>query len=95
MSRDRDESCDLAVRVTPRSSKNCLSVSGEGSIKVWVSAAPADGQANEAVIVLLAKALGIAKSRVEIVRGETGRDKLARILWLTEEEALRRLKAAS
>ena len=40
---------------------------------------PEDGKANAAVIKLLAKALGVAKSRLVLVRGATSRDKLFRI----------------
>ena len=82
-------SCDcsltLRVRVTPRSSKNDLRLDGE-SIKVWVTASPTDGQANEAVLALLAKRLDIAKSRLRLVSGQAGRDKAIEIEGMTLEE---------
>lgn len=46
---------------------------------VKVRAKPQDGEANEAVLGLLARALGVAASRVEMLRGATGRDKLVRL----------------
>ncbi|GHS97010.1 UPF0235 protein [Bacteroidia bacterium] len=47
--------------------------------RVYVTAAPADGAANRAVIKLLAEHLGVAKSKIRIIRGETSRDKLMEI----------------
>lgn len=38
-----------------------------------------DGEANEAIVALLAKHLGVAKSTIQIVRGESGREKVLRI----------------
>jgi uncharacterized protein len=67
---------DLPVRVTPRSSRNKLVLDSDNNIRAWVTASPTDGQANEAVCELLASALGIAKSRVTLVKGQTSRQKL-------------------
>jgi uncharacterized protein (TIGR00251 family) len=80
----------LRVRVTPRSSKNDLRLEGE-SIKVWVNASPTDGQANEAVIALLAKRLGVAKSRLTLVSGHAGRDKVISVQGMTTDEVLEKL----
>lgn len=82
---------DLTVRVTPRSSRNKVEVV-DGQVRVWVTASPTDGQANEAVIQVLAKSLGVAPSRVSLVRGHTGRDKTLRIVGLGLEEAIGKLK---
>jgi uncharacterized protein YggU (UPF0235/DUF167 family) len=49
------------------------------AIKVSVTATPSDGKANAAVIKLLSKALGIAKSRLSLVRGHTSRHKVFRV----------------
>ncbi len=46
---------------------------------VKVRARPHDGEANAAVLALLAEALGIAASRLQMLRGATGRDKLVRL----------------
>lgn len=61
------------------------------AVKVYVTAPPADGEANAAVIAVLAKALGIAKSKLSIVRGDASRDKSIAIEGMSAEEALRRL----
>jgi uncharacterized protein YggU (UPF0235/DUF167 family) len=70
---------DLPVRVNPRSSRNKLTLEPDGSLRVWVTASPTDGQANDAVCQLVAAALDIAKSRVSVLRGQTARQKLLRV----------------
>lgn len=69
---------EIALRVTPRASRNALSSEGE-TIRAYVTAVPEDGKANAAVMKLLAKALGIPKSRLELIRGATARDKVFRV----------------
>jgi uncharacterized protein YggU (UPF0235/DUF167 family) len=69
---------EIAVRVTPRASRNAVVLDGE-TIRVLVTVVPEDGKANAAVVKLLAKALGVAKSRLELLRGATSRDKLFRL----------------
>src|SRR5690606_17883383 len=69
---------EIAVRVTPRASRNAVILDGE-TIRVTVTTVPEDGKANAAVVKLLAKALGVAKSRLVLVRGATGRDKIFRL----------------
>lgn len=69
---------ELAVRVTPRASRNAVLLDGE-MLRVMVTVVPEDGKANAAVVKLLAKALGIAKSRLVLVRGATSRDKVFRV----------------
>ena len=60
-------------------------------LRLRVTAPPAGGRANEAVISLLAEALSIAKSRVRIVRGHASREKLVTVESLDQEETQRRL----
>lgn len=69
----------LQVRVTPRAAADRI-VLEDGVYRIYVTTVPEDGKANKAVIALLAKHLGIAKSRLELVRGETARDKVFRIV---------------
>ncbi|MBL3569403.1 hypothetical protein BV509_16905 [Rhodovulum sulfidophilum] len=70
---------EIAVRVTPRASRDRI-LAEEGQIRVYVTVVPEDGKANAAVTKLLAKALGVPKSRLDLVRGQTARDKLFRVL---------------
>jgi uncharacterized protein len=69
----------LEVRVQPRARRNEVVEQAGAVLRVRVTAAPADGEANRAVIALLAEAFGVAPSRVVLVRGATSRDKLFRI----------------
>ena len=69
---------EIAVRVTPRAARNAVTLDGE-TIRVTVTVVPEDGKANAAVIKLLAKALGVAKSRLVLLRGASARDKTFRI----------------
>ena len=85
---------ELDVKVTPRSSKNRVEVAS-GQVRVWVTVAPTDGQANDAVCALLAEAVKVAKSRVRIIRGHTSRQKRVAIEGLDEAEAMNRLGGGS
>ncbi len=68
----------LAVRVTPKASRNAIERKGD-EIRIYVTTVPENGKANAAVTKLLAKALGVPKSRLSLIRGETARDKVFRI----------------
>lgn len=68
----------LSVRVTPGARVEALDVS-EGNLIAKVRAKPEDGKANEAVRQLLASALGIAPTRLELLRGATSREKQFRV----------------
>lgn len=68
----------LALRVTPGARQEAVEL-GDDRLLVKVRAKPEDGKANAAVLELVAAALGIAPSRLQMLRGATGRDKLVRI----------------
>lgn len=68
----------LAVRVTPNARRAGVDLV-EGQIRIGVTATPEDGKATEAARVALAAALGVAKTRLTLVRGATSRDKLFRL----------------
>ncbi len=65
----------IAVRVTPKAAADRI-VEENGQLRVYVTAVPEDGKANKAVIALLAQHWGVAKSRLSVVQGITGRDKV-------------------
>lgn len=82
----------IAVRVTPRASENKISeVMEDGTIKIHLAAPPVDGEANEKLIVFLADILNIPKSRIEIVAGASGRDKLVSVLDMDAEMVHKRI----
>ena len=72
-------STDIAVRLQPRARRDELLGMREGVLVVRVSAPPVDGRANRALCRLLARRLGVAPSRVAVVRGERSRDKTVRV----------------
>lgn len=68
----------LALRVTPGARAENVEL-GEGVLLVKVRAKPEGGKANDAVLELVADALGVATSRLRLLRGATGRDKLVQL----------------
>lgn len=68
----------IPVRVTPKAARNRI-VAEEGVLRVYVTTVPEDGKANAAVLKLLAKALGVPKSRLTLLRGHTSRDKVFQV----------------
>jgi len=67
------------VLVQPRASRAKIGPVHDGRLKIAVTAPPVDGEANAAVIELLAKQLGIARSAVSVIAGETSRRKTVRV----------------
>ena len=65
----------LAIRVTPGARVETLEIV-DGKLVAKVRAKPKDGEANAAVLALLAGALGLAASRLRLLRGATSREKL-------------------
>ena len=68
----------LAVRVTPGARSEAIEI-GNGALLVKVRAKPQDGAANDAVLALLARGLGVATSRLRLLRGATARMKLVQL----------------
>ncbi len=77
----------LEVLVQPRASRSRAVGVHDGRLKLQLAAPPVDGEANEALVELLARALGVRKADVTIVRGETGRRKTVRVAGVTAATA--------
>jgi uncharacterized protein (TIGR00251 family) len=79
--RPHAEGFTIAIKVTPRAPRNQVGPVRGDELVVKVTAPPVDAKANEAVIALIASKLGIAASRIELIRGQTSRSKvlLARV----------------
>lgn len=82
----------LPVRVKPRARSNKIEGVREGAAVVCVTAAPTHGQANAAVLEVLAKSLGCPKSSLRLERGQKSRDKVVSVALISAEEILARLK---
>lgn len=80
----RDGAIQFAVRVSPRASRKAIEgivreADGSKMLKVAVNAPPDDGKANKEVLALLAKTMGVAKTRLSLVSGATARRKIVRL----------------
>ena len=69
---------EIACRVTPKAARNRIT-HDQGHLRVYVTAPPENGKANQAVRNLLAKAMGIPKTQLILIRGDTARDKVFRV----------------
>lgn len=83
----------ITVRVTPRGGRDAIEGWAGDVLRVRVAAAPADGKANEAIVRLVARALGVPPSDVRLVSGARGRTKVLEASGLTPAEARERLGA--
>jgi uncharacterized protein len=73
----------LAVRITPRSTKNEVTdLMDDGTVKVRLIAPNVDEQANQVLIKFLADLLHVVDTNIEIVAGHKGKDKLVTILGI-------------
>ncbi|MEB3176501.1 MAG: DUF167 domain-containing protein [Synechococcus sp.] len=66
----------LAIRVLPRSSCDAVAGQRDGVLVIKLRAAAVEGQANQALIQWLAKRLGVPRSAVHILKGDSSRQKL-------------------
>jgi uncharacterized protein (TIGR00251 family) len=80
----------FTVRVMPRASASGLGGERAGALVVRVTAPPVDGRANDAVLALLAEAMGVPRGAVRVESGATGRTKVVSIP-VGAEAALQRL----
>jgi len=86
--------CLLRARAQPRATSEGIEF-GEGSLLLLrVNAPPEKGRANQACVELLAKALGIPKGAVQLVRGERSREKTFAVEGLSQDQAHECLRAA-
>ena len=82
----------IAVRVTPRASKNqIVGALQDGTLKINIESAVTEGKANEELIAFLAGILDVTKDRIEVVAGDTGRDKLVSVLDMDSDTLQRKI----
>ncbi|MEZ4217956.1 MAG: DUF167 domain-containing protein [Myxococcota bacterium] len=85
----REEGVVVCVRVAPRARRDAIAGVHDGRLKVAVTAPPEKGKANDAVARVLARALGVPRSRVALLAGATSHDKR----FLISGEALEAVRA--
>jgi len=78
----------FAVRVLPRSSRNEIVGESEGVLKIKLTAPPVEGAANKALVEFLSGKLKVAKSRISIVTGQSGRSKVVAVAGLDKSDLL-------
>ena len=83
----------LAVRVMPRSQPAGAAGERGGRLLVRLGAAPVDGRANAELLAVLARLLGVPRSRLTIVAGERARDKEVAVADLTAADLAVRVEA--
>jgi len=81
----KGDGVEIAVKLTPRSSRNRLELQPDGQLRVWVRSAPTDNQANDSLCRFLAEQLHIGKSNVAIISGHTSRQKRLYISGLDKD----------
>jgi uncharacterized protein len=85
----------LRVRAHPGARRNEIRGVQDGMLKVSVTQAPEKGKANKAVIELLSKKLGLKKSQIELLSGETSHQKRFLVREITTEELAARIERAA
>jgi hypothetical protein len=87
-------SATIEVHLKPRASRQCIVRSNGLSVDVAVNAPPVDGKANSALVELLADTLGVRKSSLSIIRGQTSRNKVVAVAGLSADVVAQRLARA-
>ena|ERR1041385_3828101 len=86
----------FAVKVITRAQKNeIVGIQDDNILKIRLTASPAEGQANTALIKFLAQQLGVAENQIEIVAGADKSDKMISVSGLSTAEVEQKLQAGS
>ena len=86
--RDIPGGVELHLLIQPRASRTRVAGEHDGRLKVQLAAPPVDGEANAALVELVAGALRVRKADVTIARGEGGRRKTVRVAGIAAAQAV-------
>jgi uncharacterized protein len=90
---DAKSGAAFTVRIVTRAQRNeIVGIQEDGSLKIRLTAAPTDGQANVALIKFLAERLSVQESAIEIVAGRDNRDKWISVEGITTRDVEEHLK---
>ncbi|HEV3344139.1 MAG TPA: DUF167 family protein [Pirellulales bacterium] len=89
----RAEGVVLPVRAHAGARRNKLQTGEDGILRASVTQAPEKGKANKAIIELLSRELGLKKSQIELIAGETSQQKRFLLRDVCVEEIIRRLSS--
>ncbi len=81
----------LHIKISPNASKNEI-IKTDDTIKVKITAQPVDGKANKALIEFLSKQFRTPKTSIEIVKGQTSKDKVI-LIKTFDEEVISKIKS--
>ena len=81
----------IDIRVIPRAGRSGVAGTRDGALLVRLNAPPVEGAANEELIEVMAKALGVAKRAVSILSGERSRQMRIEVAGVDERDARARL----
>lgn len=79
--------CRIHLHIVPRASRTQVAGLHDGRLKMQVAAPPVDGEANDAIVRFLAKALGVGRDQVSIASGATGKRKAVVVEGMSAAEA--------
>jgi uncharacterized protein (TIGR00251 family) len=90
---DTPDGVVITVRAMPRAGRSRIDGMRDGALLVRLAAAPVDGEANAELIVVLARALGVPRSRLTVIAGERSRDKRVLVSGVLRDAVERALSA--
>ena len=85
----------IKVKIGPSSSKNKIDGVYNNALKISITTPPVEGKANKECIAFLAKYFDVAKSKIEIISGETSKNKLIKIYDISKKEFLDKIEKIS
>ena len=88
---NQSQSNQLSLKVTPNAGRNEITGFTDGVLHVKINAPPVKGKANRELIDFLSEVLGVRKSAITIVKGQTSRNKIIALAGMSREDILKRL----
>lgn len=85
----------IKVKIVPGSSKNKIIGAYNDALKISIAAPPVEGKANKKCIAYLAKYFDVAKLKIEIISGQTSKNKLIKIYDISQKEFLDKIEKIS
>ena len=85
----------IVVRVKPRSSRSRILRADGLNIEASIRSPPVDGAANTELLVLLGDVLGVSKSSLRVVQGQTAKNKVVELTNMDAADAMKRLADAA
>ncbi len=89
---EKDQDIVLRLHAQPGAKRTAVVGLYGDKLKIAVATPPVDGKANQAIISFLAKTLGVSKSKLTLISGETSREKRIRIQGITANECVAKLQ---